>query len=318
MPTTFNTNIARGLMVGDGFRKLVVGLTGPAAYVTGGEALTPGQFRLGTIEYWPDATLLNAAGTATVTARYDYATGKLQYFGGVAAGVTTYAPTNLDGADAPTAGSDTADQAAAPANSDVIAAQSDNATLLGDVVLAADPDVPRNVTIVLANDSGNPFNLYVGTTTFTITGTFRGAPQVETIAFTIANGEKTVADGKFRFLSGVLPFETITSITYDHTADNPDDLLISVGLGTLLGLPSIPDPLGDAAIQTFTIDTVAQTIAGAFDYTNLTVDVGTQADGVDLVVAYTALGSAVGGAQTEIAADADLSGFTGRVLIHGK
>lgn len=78
---TFDINIARGLMLGDGFRKTVVKITGPSTYTTGGDAITPGQFRLGAIEYFPDTTCIATTGAATaVIAVYNYTTAKLQFF----------------------------------------------------------------------------------------------------------------------------------------------------------------------------------------------------------------------------------------------
>jgi len=92
------------------------------------------------------------------------------------------------------------------------------------------PDQARNICISIQNDSGGSLNLYEGVMTFTITGTFKGAVQTETITFTSTAGNKALATAKWRDKYGLKPFDTVTDITVDHVPD--DGLKISAGLGT--------------------------------------------------------------------------------------
>lgn len=81
MASVLDINIARGLMLGDGFRKLVIKVTGPVLYTAaGGDAFLPNAVRVGTIEYMPPFFLTKADGTAVYLGVYNYDTGKLQYF----------------------------------------------------------------------------------------------------------------------------------------------------------------------------------------------------------------------------------------------
>ncbi|HET9258275.1 MAG TPA: hypothetical protein VFO16_24180 [Pseudonocardiaceae bacterium] len=75
---TLDINVARGLMLGDGFRKLLVGVTGPSTYTTGGDPLAAGQVRMGVIEYIPP--FICTDGTNAVWGHYNIATGKIQFF----------------------------------------------------------------------------------------------------------------------------------------------------------------------------------------------------------------------------------------------
>lgn len=75
---SFNINIARGTMLGDGFRTVVVGVTGPTTYTTGGDPITAGQFRGGVIEYI--GTFQITDGTTAFTGLYNYTTLKLMFF----------------------------------------------------------------------------------------------------------------------------------------------------------------------------------------------------------------------------------------------
>lgn len=89
--STFNINIARGIMLGDGFRKLVVRVVGPNSYTTGGEAITAGQFRLGVIEFIDGGMMINVAGTLAVFAAWNDVSNKLQYFWYDATAATAHA-----------------------------------------------------------------------------------------------------------------------------------------------------------------------------------------------------------------------------------
>lgn len=76
--TQFDINIARGVMMGDGFRSTVVKVTGPTTYTTGGDPITAGQFRGGSIEYIAPFGITD--GTTMFIGQYNYTTGKLMFF----------------------------------------------------------------------------------------------------------------------------------------------------------------------------------------------------------------------------------------------
>lgn len=177
-----------------------------------------------------------------------------------------------------------ADQASGPVNPALIGAAQTFTAMAGTKSVALSPDVPRNVIIVVENDSGGALNLYEGDTTYTITGTFRGAAQVETLAWTSTSGNKEIANTKFRYLAGVKPFDTVTSITYDNAGDG--NLKVSVAPGSALGYPVDSDTGAEADFEKATVDAADFTITGAVDATNKTFMVGTIADGADVEIQY--------------------------------
>lgn len=75
---TFDINVARGLMRGDGFLKCVVKFTGPSTYTTGGDAITPAQVRMGTFEWFPVFAISD--GTTIRLGHYNHTTGKVMFF----------------------------------------------------------------------------------------------------------------------------------------------------------------------------------------------------------------------------------------------
>ena len=101
--------------------------------------------------------------------------------------------------------------------------QTNLATALGVMTIAAQPDAPRNVGISIDNDSGGALDLYQGATTFRVVGTFLGAAQTEDIVLTSNAGNKSVANGKHRYISAakfksksenLLDFPTIGGVDY--------------------------------------------------------------------------------------------------------
>jgi hypothetical protein len=318
MPSTFNKYVARYMMLGDGFRKLIIGITGPSSYTTTGEAITPQQFSLGYIEWFPDVFLVNSLG-AIVLARYNDTTAKLQYFnpGGAGGGEISYTPADNKGATITTAGSVTADQAAVPVNSAIYKAATADSTLLGTITPTTQPELPRNIQVTVNNPTGGALDLFTGggTVNFTITGTFRGAAQVEVLPFTVSGGQAAIAAGKCRFQQSTKPFDTVTGVTYNGTATMGDALTIALGPGSKLGLPAPRFTPADADVFVFAVTGVPQTIAGAFSDANQTVETGTTADAWDLVLVYKSAGASSG---SEVANATDLSGYTGRTLVHGR
>lgn len=198
------------------------------------------------------------------------------------------------------AGSDfTADKNADMVNTGIyIAAQTFGAVdgNAGDLgALIAQPDVARAVGISIINDSGGPLDMYVGTTTFTITGTFRGQAQVEQAVAVVLDAAKTVADGKFRWLRTTKPFDTIASITMNHSADWPATLKVAVGPSSQLGLPVAPANNAASDFVKLTVNGANMEVVSEGVYSTIygTLDVGTTADGADVGVVYNAAGGAL-------------------------
>ena len=191
---------------------------------------------------------------------------------------------DIKGATKPAGTEAAADEAAGPVNPTLIGAEQDFTTMAGTKVVTLSPDVPRNVIIVAHNDTGGALDLYEGDTTWTITGTFRGAAQVEALVWTSTAGNKSIAAGQFRYLAGVEPFDTITSITYDNAGAGT--LKMSVAPGSALGYPVDSDTGAEADFTKATVDAADFTITGAVDVTNKTFNVGTTADGADVEIQY--------------------------------
>jgi hypothetical protein len=120
--------------------------------------------------------------------------------------------------------------------------------------------------------------------TFTITGTWKGAAQTETIIFTSTAGNKAVAAGKCRYKYGTKPFDTITVASVANICDNA--LTISVGVGSKIGIPNaLPTP---AASDVYKLSkTGADLAVGTLvDTTEFTINFGVLADGDDVAFWY--------------------------------
>jgi hypothetical protein len=210
----------------------------------------------------------------------------------------------------------TADQAADAVNAGLYVAYQSFTTISGAAgsfgVITAQPAVGRNAVVTVKNVSGGSLNLFTGTMTFTVTGTFRDKIQTETIALTLSAGQKAVANSKFRAVAGVKPFDSITSVSVDATslaavAVADGALQVGVGPGVLIGFPVSPLTSTDADVLGFSVNAAARAIASNSDYTNMTFNVGTIANGDDVSILYK-----VG--HPEVAAGVDLSAVTTRVL----
>jgi hypothetical protein len=68
-------------------------------------------------------------------------------------------------------------------------------------------------------------------------------------------------------------------------------------------------------VFTFAVSNVPQTVAGAFSDANQTVETGTTADAWDLQLIYKSGAQSSG---SEVPNATDLSGYTGRTLVHGR
>lgn len=193
-----------------------------------------------------------------------------------------------------TAAMGTADQVALNANGAAIVAEDTVTNLLaqlaadGTLTIAAQPDWPRNVVIAAHNDSGGPLNLFEGTTTFRVTGTFRGETQVEDINVTSTGANKAVANTKYRAWTGVKPFDTITSIKLaTPVASVPDaGIKMAVGIGILMGLPVRPYDGVAGDFPKLIIDGTVTAIGSLFSLDNQTIDIGTIADSKAWQVLY--------------------------------
>lgn len=274
------------------------------SYPAGGYSITPANVGLSRI----DEVIIGNGNIASAAFRlaWDYANKKL-----VAASASGGAPTYLSLPylkGATTGSSENADANGEPVNGTLIVTDVTFTVAAGALTIAQNPDVSRNVTIVIENTTGGALNLFVGATTFTVTGTFRGAAQTEAITFTSTGGNKVIAAGKWRFKAGAKPFDTVTSITYDNAADGA--LTISVAPGTLVGLPSSTLTGAIADILIFNLSGAPRTISGNFDFTNWTANTGTIADAATLQILYKTAGG-------QIATATDLSAVTARCLFIG-
>jgi hypothetical protein len=103
-----------------------------------------------------------------------------------------------------------------------------------NMTIAAQPKVPCNVRIAQSNAAGaNPANSTA--TVYTVTGTFNGKAQIETITIPAA---VSLATNKGLVVGGLKPFDTITSIV--ATAAPTTGFSHAAGPGTILGLPTAP------------------------------------------------------------------------------
>lgn len=178
-----------------------------------------------------------------------------------------------------------ADAAAAPTNGLLLEAVDTFATWAGTITPNdATIDLARNICLTVQNDSGGPLNLFEGTSVYTITGTFRGAAQVETLNWTSTLGNKVVADTKFRYLYGVKPFDSVTSITYTNAP--AATLKIGVGIGSAVGLPINLDTPAEADVKKINKNGANLAVTGLVDTTNMTVNLGALADGDDFAITY--------------------------------
>lgn len=188
--------------------------------------------------------------------------------------------------------SENSDAASLPTNGALLKAADTFATYTSPVSSISEPDVARNIGIFITNDSGGALNLYEGTTTFTITGTYRGAAQVETVTFTSTAGNKSVANNKYRYKYGSKPFDTVTTVAYDNAPAST--LKLSVGVGSKIGLPNPIQGAVEASVTKITKNAADFPVSGTVDTTNNTVNLGTLADGDDFQIVYLTSGSTPG------------------------
>lgn len=290
---------------------------------------------------------LNAAGSGVVQLAFDYTNNKLMAFRGAtftpAGSITftdgsrlvSYSPgggdikgaTNLAGTEG------NADQNAGATNGALLLAATTFTVLAGTMTPTTQPDVPRNIVIQIENDSGGALDLFEGTTTFAITGTDKnGDAQTENVTLVSTGGNKSVANTKFRYVQGVKPFRTVTSIAITNAPAG--GLKGSLGVGTRIGLPTALDTAAVADVTSITVNgarvapTATVTNAGGVDTTNNAINSGTISDGADVGVLYkedfdgsaaTFTGTAQGQvAQAEVSNAVNLSAVSARIMVIGR
>lgn len=176
--------------------------------------------------------------------------------------------------------SENADAGAIPTNGNLVMAEAAVAAGAWTFALGANPDIGRNVMILIHNDSGGPLNLYEGVMTFTVTGTFDGSAQVDTITFTSTAGNKAVATANNRYKYGVKPFDTITTVTVDNIC--ADGLKIGVGIGSKVGIYCTLFSDMESDFVKLSKNGAHLAVTGLYSDTYSTLNWGTLTDGDDI------------------------------------
>lgn len=263
-------------------------ITLDSAYPAGGYAIDPTRLGLSHIMGLVPIGA-NAIG-AVLQPMWDTVNKKLVISAG-GGGLVTYVPGGGDIKGSENTNSVDTDQAAKPTNADYI--DTLHAVAAGAWAYSEDlePDVARNVVILLKADAGG--STVPATLSFLVTGTFRGEAQSDTITFSFA--DTTLAASQHRYKYGVKPFDTITNVVPTGITAGQNDLLIGVGLGSLLGLPQDPATGTDADMIKITKNGADLAVAGLTSFTNNTVNLGSMADAADVSIQYIASGQAIGG-----------------------
>ena len=296
-------------------------VTFDASYPTGGESLTPANLGLTTIQ------TLDIYPSAGYLFDYDATNQKLKALTPLGAHAVTARtfPAEHGGKDikgSANTDSENADAAALPTNGALVAAETAVAAGAYTAPSLTNPDTGRNVCIAFHNDSGGALNLYEGVMTFTVTGKWRGADQTDTVTFTSTAGNKAVANTKYRYKYGVKPFDTVTGVTLDNACD--DGLKIAVGIGSLIGLPMDLATPAEADVLKITKNAADLAPTGIVDTANMTVGLGTLADGDDFTIIYLTTsyvsgiaGNGAAAAAAEVTNGTNLSTLTCRLVATG-
>ena len=203
-----------------------------------------------------------------------------------------------------------ADQSATVTNgawiSTLAAADNTNALTLAKT----QTDCPRNICIVIKNNEGATAHNLIASN-YAIVGTYNGVAQTETIAFTDVS---SVAATKFRYLYGVKPFDTITSIT--PSAAQSANMQHSAGLGSKVGLPRTLYTPAEGDVVMFTAQGVPVSITSTVNTTYNTINTGVRTDNDYLVIKYAYKGYDAAPAFTGStpAFTGSTPGFTGSAL----
>lgn len=295
------------------YRRRMYNITGDNAPPAGGYTIDAAKIGartgsiLGVVQIGSNALGLSYRAT------WDYVNSKLVFTTG-SGGQQTYVPGGGDikGATNPAGTEGNVDQAATAVNGVLLKAATTFTVLAGTITPTTQPDVPRNILIQIQNDSGGALNLFEGTTTFLITGTdVNGAAQTESVTLISTAGNKSVANNQFRYVQGVKPFKTVTSVAITNAPAGA--LKGSLGPGTRLGLPQPLLTPAVADVDSITVNAASvtpsatTTLAGGVDTTNNAINTGTTADGADVAIIYAA--------SSAVAPGTDLSGVTVRLEI---
>jgi hypothetical protein len=312
-------------------------VTFDSSYPTNGEALTAQQFGLTVLDF------VLPSPAAGYIFEFDHSNKKLKAFTPVKlqaahSHVNTLSNTakNLQlahsGSDikgSANTDSENTDQAALPTNGALVGAETAVAASAYAFPGSAQPDMGRNVCIAFRNDSGGALNLFEGVMTFTVTGTWRGAAQTDTVTFTSTAGNKAIANTKYRYKYGVKPFDTVTAVTVDNICD--DGIKIAVGVGSKIGLPTDLKTPAEADVLKITKNAANLSPSGIVDTTNMSVNLGVLADNDDFEIVYAgvsaltsvSISNVTGGAisaaaAAEVANETDLQTVAVRVLAIGR
>lgn len=294
------TILGKGHLIGGLFASMVdVGFD--SSYPTGGESFVANSCGLPRIL----AAIDTKSGVADggYSFKYNAATGKLQVFRGAGAPISVYTQGDIKGSantDAVGAGN----YITIPTNGNLIStlAAANNTTAF---TIALQPDIPRNVCVIIKDTSGGAAD--GNAADYVIVGTFRGVAQTETISFTALN-LATMSNGNIAAKYGVKPFDSIASIT--PSAAQPAGFEHGVGPGSKLGIPTPTATNAEADLIKLFKNAAALATTGLYS-TNQTVNFGTLADGDDISMEY-----AVAGGQ-EVADTFDLSAITARLFCVG-
>ncbi len=137
-----------------------------------------------------------------------------------------------------------------------------------------------------------------------ITGTWRGAAQQETIELAFTAEDKEIANTKFRFKYGVKPFDTVTAATVTGFLAAHENMQVSLGIGSKIGLPTNLLTPDEDDVVNITKNAADLSPSGIVDTTNMTINLGTLADDDDFTVAYKAITALTGTAITNVSGGA--------------
>jgi len=274
------------------------------SYATGGDTLPLAPLGLTRVDLMIPAGLPSAktvAATLLLIGGSAASAPKIQAFVGGSPPINVYDEGNIKGS-----ANTNVINGAAPTNSALIAnlAAANNTTPL---TIALQPDVGRNICVAIKNNTGGGAS--GNASTYTLVGTFQGAAQTDTIAFSGAD-LNAMTNGNLTTKYSAKPFDTITSIT-PGTAQ-PANFQHSAGPGSAIGLPITPFPNVEASLIKLTKNAADLSPVGTYSAANVTVNFGTLTDGDHISAEYK-----VQTAETEAAAGQDLSTVTQRVMFIG-
>jgi hypothetical protein len=273
-----------------------------SSYPTGGESLIPrdfGMHRFHHVSVFPDSP-----STTSYVVAWDRTNDTLKVYqsaGGTPAGTIsgTAAAQTITAVDSSrlevytqgdikgSANTDSAaaDAASAPTNGVYLEAAATFTALAGTLTPNdATIDVARNVVLTIENPELGTVDLFEGTSVYTITGTFRGAAQVETLNWTSTAGNMGIATTKFRYLYGVKPFDSVTTVTWTNAPTGT--LKLGLGLGSKVGLPINLDTPTEADVKKINKNAANLSPASIVDAVNMTVNLGTLANDDDFSIEY--------------------------------